>query len=776
MMKRLLFALIAFFVIIGGYAQRGSIKGFIYDKESGEPVLFTNVYLKGTTYGAATDINGFYAISKVPAGEYLLMVTYLGYDTLKTNIKIEADKSKTRNLYLKPSSITIDDILVTAERQEMKNQVHTAVVKVSPRQIERLPSVGAEVDIAQYIQVVPGVVFTGDQGGQLYIRGGAPIHNKVLLDGMTIYNPFHSIGMFSVFDTDLLLNADIYTGGFNAEYGGRISSVMDLRTRQGNKKELSGKISTNTFASRVLVEGPIKKYTEESTNSISYALSVKHSYLEQSSKEIYQYVNEEEGLPFNFTDIYGKISVTGNSGNKLNAFGFNFNDQVNYQGLTNLNWENTGGGVNAVIVPSQSNSLLDVYANFSKYRISMETSEDAPSSSSIRDFGFGLSVKSFIGKNELSTGVSFSSFATNYEFVNIYGLGIGHKQNTAEISTFTQFKGSWGNFIVEPGLRLIYYASIGEASLEPRLGFKYKITENFRFKASGGFYSQNLIAANSQRSVVDLFYGFLSSPESIPSEFRGEEIETKLQKAKHAVVGFEYDFGARITLNLESYYKYMTPLININPNKQFDENTILEDIPEILRTKYMIEQGDAYGIDLSLKYDYKRWYIWTVGSWGYVNRSGYFYNPLKQSTDFVEYPPHFDRRLSVNLLASYTFGDQLNWIVSARWNYGSGLPFTAAQSYYESLSLNSYEDDYTDNNGNIGILYGDNNNKRLPSYHRFDLNVKRKFFFKGDVEMEIVASITNMYDRNNVFYVNRLSNEIIYQLPILPSLGMTFKF
>jgi len=257
MMKKI-FLIVTLFYVSGAFAQTGSVKGFIFDKETGEPVLFTNVILKGTTFGAATDVNGFYAITKVPAGSYELMVTYLGYDSLVVDIDITPGKPLTKNLYLQPASITIQDIVVSAEKEEMKNQVHTAVVKISPRQIEKLPSVGAEVDIAQYIQVVPGVVFTGDQGGQLYIRGGAPIHNKVLLDGMTIYNPFHSIGMFSVFDTDLLLNADIYTGGFNAEYGGRISSIMDLRTRQGNKKKFSGKVSANTFASRVLLEGPEK--------------------------------------------------------------------------------------------------------------------------------------------------------------------------------------------------------------------------------------------------------------------------------------------------------------------------------------------------------------------------------------------------------------------------------------------------------------------------------------------------------------------------------------
>lgn len=773
-MKKLLL-LFAFFYVTVGFAQTGSIKGFIYDKETGEPALFTNVILKGTTYGAATDINGFYAISKVPVGKYELMVTYLGYDTLKENVEISAGKPITKNLYLQPASITIQDIVVSAEREEMKNQVHTAVVKISPRQIEKLPSVGAEVDIAQYIQVVPGVVFTGDQGGQLYIRGGAPIHNKVLLDGMTIYNPFHSIGMFSVFDTDLLLNADIYTGGFNAEYGGRISSIMDLRTRQGNKKKFSGKVSTNTFASRVLLEGPIKKFTEESSSSITYALSMKHSYLEQSSKELYSYV-DEEGLPFNFTDIYGKVSLTGENGNKVNVFGFNFNDRVNYQGQTDLQWSNGGGGATAVVVPAQSNSIIDFNVNFSNYEISMETSEISPSTSSIRDFGFGLGVKSFIGKHEISYGFDFSSFATDYTFFNAYGYNLNHQQNTAEYSTFLQFKGQWGDLIVEPGVRLIYYASLGEPSLEPRLGMKYKVNDVLRLKASGGFYSQNLIAANSQRSVVDLFYGFLSSPESLPARFKGEEIDTKLQKARHVVAGVEYDLNHRITINFESYYKYMNPLININPNKRFDENTIFNDVPEILKTSYMFEEGDAYGFDLSLKYDYKRWYVWAVGSWGYVNRTGYFFDELTQEALLIDYPPHFDRRLSVNLLTSYTFGKQLNWVVSMRWNYGSGLPFTSSKAYYESLSLSSLDDDYTTSSGDVGTIYGEINERRLTAYHRLDLNIKRKFFLKGDAELELVASLTNVYDRNNVFYVNRLANEVIYQLPILPSFGATFKF
>ena len=145
------------------------------------------------------------------------------------------------------------------EREEQKKQVNTGVIKLTTKSINRLPSIGGEPDIAQFLQVLPGVIFTGDQGGQLYIRGGAPIHNKVLLDGMTIYSPFHSIGFFSVFDTDIIKKADVYTGGFGAQYGGRISSIMDIKTRDGNKKRVTGKLSANSFSGKILVEGPILK-------------------------------------------------------------------------------------------------------------------------------------------------------------------------------------------------------------------------------------------------------------------------------------------------------------------------------------------------------------------------------------------------------------------------------------------------------------------------------------------------------------------------------------
>jgi len=173
-----------FTLLVGtAWSQTGTIRGFVYDKLNGEPIIFTNVILKGTTIGAATDVNGYYSISKVQPGTYTLMVTYLGYDTLTKSVTVARDQIITEKLFIGKSSIQMREFEVSGEKQEAQSQVRMSVTKLTPKQIERMPAIGGEADLAQYLQVVPGVIFTGDQGGQLYVRGGSPIMNKVKVPG-----------------------------------------------------------------------------------------------------------------------------------------------------------------------------------------------------------------------------------------------------------------------------------------------------------------------------------------------------------------------------------------------------------------------------------------------------------------------------------------------------------------------------------------------------------------------------------------------------------------
>lgn len=746
-------------------AQTGTIRGFVYEQETGEPALFVNVYLAKTTLGAATDINGYFVIDKIPAGEHKLMVTSVGYDSLVMPVTVLSGKVHTINLNLKAAATQLQGVNISAERAEAKTETNTSVVKITPKQINKIPAVGGQKDFAQYLQVLPGVVFTGDQGGQLYIRGGSPIQNKVLLDGMIIYNPFHSIGLFSVFDADLMSNADVYTGGFGAEYGGRISSVMDIRTRDGNKTRISGKADASTFGAKVLIEGPIKKKIENSGSS-SFVLSAKTSYLDQAANNIYTYI--PDGLPYSYRDIYGKVSLNSSNGSKLNVFGFNFNDAVNgYKDLADYNWGSVGAGVNFVVIPGKAPTLLEGNFAWSSYDISMSEGDAKPRTSAIDGFNLGLTFTYFIGKDEIKYGVEMLGYNTDFNFYNDLGLKIEQVEHTTEIGMFVKYKGTFNKLIIEPSFRFQYYASLSNASPEPRLAMKYNATDKMRFKLAAGMYSQNLISATSDRDVVNLFYGFLSGPDNLPDTFLGDDVTHKLQKANHLIVGVEYDLTNTITLNLEGYYKDFTQLTNLNRNKVYEDTYENIDKPDYLKNDFIIEEGDAYGVDMTLKYDYKRVYLWFVYSHGYVTRTD----------EILTYYPHYDRRHNINVLGTYTAGKDMSWEFSARWNFGSGFPFTLTQGFFEQILFSGgIFENYTTTNGELGIIYADLNTGRLPYYHRLDINVKKNWELGRRTKIEATAGVTNVYDRDNIFYIDRVTNERIDQLPILPSAGISIKF
>jgi len=753
-------------------AQNGTIRGFVYEQATGEPVIFTNVFLKGTNYGAATDVNGFYQITKVPAGTYTLLVTSLGYDSLKKTITLAANDIITEKLFLVQGAINISEVVISAERQESLNQVQVSVEKITPKEIKSLPSQGGEADLAQYLQVLPGVVFTGDQGGQLYIRGGSPVQNKVLLDGMIVYNPFHSIGLFSVFDTDILRNADVYSGGFNAEYGGRISSVMDITTRDGNKTRMAGKIGATTFGAKALVEGPIKKQVQGGGSS-SFVFSAKQSYLDLTSESLYPWINDGAGLPFRYRDLYGKISMNSNNGSKLNIFGFNFTDDVTYQGVSDLSWDTYGAGANFVLIPGKTATLIEGNFAYSQYAIDLNEINLEPRSSKVNSFNMGLNFKYFSGDNEFKYGFEVVGMSTDFSFFNALNFKTVQLENTTELAGFFSYKLKAKRTVFELSLRGHYYASLGEFSPEPRLGFKYNLTDDFRLKGAAGLYSQNLIAANSDRDVVNLFYGFLSGPDNLQDFFTDEdgnskEITSNLQKATHGIFGFEWDVTRYVEVNLEGYVKYFNQLVNTNRNKIFEDNVANRDLPDVLKKDFIIETGTARGVDLVVKYKRKNYDIWGVYSFQKSDR-----------WDGVQtYSPVFDRRHNMNLIATYRWGKDNSWETNFRWNYGSALPFTPNQGFGQSVQFEEgiYGNYTSENPNSIFNVLGDLNSSRLSDYHRLDWNIQKVIEVREHQTMEINVGVTNVYNRDNIFYISRTTSEAVYQLPILPSLGMSWTF
>lgn len=761
-----------------------TVKGVLFDESNGEAIPFANVVLDGTSHGCATDINGFFLINKIPAGQYTLKVKYMGYEEYSETITLAKGKTITRTIHMKPAAQMLKAVEITDNKvEERRTQTQVSVEKLTASQIQQMPSIGGTADIAQYMQVLPGVSSTGDQGGQLYIRGGSMIQNLCLLDGMIVYNPFHSIGLYSIFETDVILNADIYTGGFGAEYGGRMSSVMDITTRDGNKRRHSGKIGLNTFGANLILEGPLKKESDKSKTTISYLLTAKNSYLSKSSKVFYNYV--DGGLPFDFLDLYGKLSFNSGTGSKLNLFGFRFDDRVNgYQAIADYHWQNIGAGTNFMLVTGAS-AILDGSIAYSKYNITLDDGSKDDKFSEIGGFNMTMQITNFLGKNKMKYGLSIEGYTTNYRFVNDYSHAIEQREPSTTLSMYGTYNLNAGKFIADPGVRMVYYATLQSFNLEPRLAAKYNATDNLRFKMAGGFYSQIFLDARSDNDIVNLFSGFLtgSGDLHVPSTFLGKEVTTTVQKAKHLVLGAEYDLTEHITLNAEFYYKHFDQLLNANRNKMYKDNDPVYTQPgspyqqsEYLMKDYIIEEGMATGFDISATIDLERLYLWATYSLGYVERKGQVTDKVITDESYT-YNPHYDRRHTVNLLATYALGEWREWEISARWSFGSGFPYTQTQGVYQQLLFgNNIATDYTRESGEYSLHYAELYKGRLPSYHRLDLGVKRKFSIGTHSILELNLSATNVYSRENIFYFNRTTFERVNQLPILVCFGATMTF
>ena len=738
--------LIISFLFFGVYsfAQTGTIRGFVSDKNTGEPIMFCNVTIGGTSHGSQTDLNGMYTLARIPEGEHKIVVTFIGYNKLTKDISLNNGQILTLKFELESSTVNIDEVEISAERQEMKTDVKAASIKITNEDLNLVPTIGGEADLAQYMQIIPGVIFTGDQGGQLYIRGGSPVQNKVLLDGMTIYSPFHSIGLFSVFDADIIKTTDVYTGGFSAEYGGRVSSIMDIKIKDGNKKRLQGKLSSNTFGSKLLIEGPLKK-----GGGTTFLFSGKTSYLDKTSEALYNF-----SMPYSYTDLYGKITFNANNGSKANVYGFNFQDQVNYQGISKLQWSSNGLGSEFILIPGNSPVLIEGNFAYSSYYISLDEDASPLRESSISGGSMGFDFTSFQPKGKIKYGFDVYSFETKYKTYNSANAKIELNENNSEFSAYVNYQYNADRFIFEPGFRLQQY-TLG-TSPEPRLGIKYLASDVLRFKLATGLYSQNIMSTVSDRDVVNLFYGFISSPENLPPDENGNNYKNQIQKARHLILGAEYDINLKMDFQIEGYIKDFTQLTNINRSMTSNYDN-----------EFIVERGLAKGVDFLMKYKNKKLYIWTVYSLGFI----------KRYEGENEYFPHFDRRHNINLVSSYTFGKKDSWKADARWNLGSGFPFTQTQGFYENLPFSEgINTDYTSGNGELGVVYADLNQGRLPYYHRLDLSLSKTIEISRNTILEITASMTNAYNRENIFYFNRIKHERVNQLPLLPSGGISLKF
>ena len=768
-MWRILICVLALAPIVGqAQSTKSDIRGFVYDGDNGDrSVAAVVTAVKDKSDGTVvrsilSDNDGYYALTGLTPGDYWVRVSHPGFDTLYEKVKVLIGLNTKKDFYLQHIS-TMEAVEISVKGKARDVQV--GVTNIEARAIYKMPAVGAEPDILQYLQILPGVVFSGDQGGQLYIRGGSPMMNKVMMDGLTIYNPFHSIGLFSVFETDLIQTADVYSAGFGSEYGGRVSAVVDIKTRDGNRKRMAGKVGLTTFTSKFLLESPLRKYQQGKNNS-SIAISYKSAFLRESSRLLYDYANPDK-LPYNFGDLFVKMSFNSANGGYTKLYGFRFSDNVAFPGSTRYGWTSIGLGGKFLVVPEQAKTRVDGYFLWSQYSIEQKEQDAKPRSSSIGGFNLGMNFSYNFKRDDFKWGIELNGFQTNFQLYNSNDRKINQLESTTEINTFGNYRVVRKRLICNIGLRNQYYASLGNGSLEPRFQLRYMPWKSIGIKFAVGMYSQNLMSAMSDRDVVNLFYGFLSGPDNLPDSFNGKPLTTRLQKARHAVAGFDYRINKKQTVNIESFVKIFDQITNINRDKLFSDDEFNLDKPQRLRQDFIIENGNAYGGDVSYKYSDKHWYLWAVYSLTYVNRFD----------GISRYQPNFDRRHNANILLNYEFDKKHPSEVSLRWNFGSGFPFTQTQGYYEKYNFQQgIGTDYNASNGQLGIVYAQINRGRLPYYHRLDFSVKRKWVFREGSEFNLLFSVTNVYNRNNIFYYDRVKGKRVDQLPILPALGCNYSF
>ncbi|MCX7607219.1 MAG: TonB-dependent receptor [Bacteroidia bacterium] len=750
---------------VGISMAQGTLRGSVIDTE-GEPVVGAQVVLLPLQKGTLTNIEGLFSLTGVPFGTYRLRVTAIGLDTIWQEVSIDRRRpvvtlklqAAVRDVQLQ----TVEIIENTAPTRIDPTRVTVAVTPITPRQIFQLPSFGVP-DVAQYLQVLPGVVFTGDQGGQLYIRGGTPIQNLTLLDGAIVYSPFHTLSLFSIFETDILRQVNVYSAGFGAEYGGRISSVIDIRTRAGDFEKVGGRIYATPFVAGGLLEGPVHV-----VKNASWLASFRQGYIQQATPRLYPYLRDS--LPFQFQDLYGKVTF-GRGPDQFQVFGFRQTDRVDL-GTNGMNtWNQWGAGMQFSNLPV--NTRVRIVGNFAYTRFS-NTFEDPqelrPRYSEIGGFNGGFTFSYLLGADELAYAVDVRGFSTDFLFTNALGFITQQRQSNTEFAAYTRYQKVFRiqeldeqgelrfttRAVVEPSLRLHFYNTYGYFSVEPRLRMKYN-GSRWSVQGAAGRYTQNWVAAVSDRDVVVLFQGFLTAPE-LPAN---RQRQHPLQEAYHVTLGGEYQLGPTL-LSAETWYKRFSQLTVINRDRLFPE-----DPP------FLTEVGYAYGADFTAKYQGSRWAFFATYSYQYNYR-----------TDFrIEYFPLWDRRHTANLVGTYRWGGGIStprtresiWEVSVRWTLGTGLPFTQTLGFFEKLLLlQGSQSPYPIQQGQLAILLSPNYNAaRLPAYHRLDITLKRRWRIGPAFVLEANGTLLNVYNRPNLFYIDRITARRYNQLPILPTVGLT---
>jgi len=720
---KLLF-LITFILFQSFLFSQGYIYGFVREDATGEPLAYANVFIQGSGVGTATNEDGYYVIINGPPGSVDLSVSIIGYEMITQSISLPIDKEVRLDFHLKVKVIETMEISVSAERQQFEREVLPSMITMDLREIKVMPAF-VEADVFRAIQHLPGVQTLNDFSSALYVRGSTPDQNLIMLDGITVYNPFHIGGVFSTFNTDAIKEADFHAGGFSARYGGRMGSILNIINREGNTEEFMGKANISMISSKALLEGPL--HINDKIEG-SWMLAARRTYFDKIADAVMYMVkkNREDDpdydpddfpdhvFPYYFYDIQTKANLDITQDHRLTFSGF-YGDDILYfshetqhdrhqqnsiahssytKSVFDWKWGNKTTSLTWRWIINPGLIMKTFFAD-SRYRFHIDMDnwlsetywydEEEDSYTNTEESGFD--IFDIIEDNTLETEFTWIAsdkhkITSGFQYKKVdFDLGMEFRwvenslsetyrpldvrDQTIEQSVFAEDHWKVNNLLtLLPGLRTTYYNLHNKIYIDPRLGGKYKLTNSLALKLNIGRYHQFLTIANPQDvnfHFIDIWMGLT---EGLPASY-----------ANHFIIGLEY-LGIDNTLfRVEAYYKDMYHLLTLKQSDVFQDTDGEFKIDPF--NEFYDTDGIAKGIELLIKKTTGK-----VRGW-----FGYTYaDILKQTEVDPWFHPKYDRKHTVDFVCDWQWTKITH--ISSAISYSSGNPFTPilghTQQWYDN--------------------------------------------------------------------------------------------
>ena len=753
--------------------QTGTLSGFVYDGADKEALIGVNIYLPDLQIGGSTNVSGYYVIPQITAGAHTIICEYLGYKTIRREITILSGKDKILDFTMEVSAVEGQVVNVVADSIRVSERLYDKAIsniQLTARQINAIPQV-AEADLLRSLQSLPGILPLSDFSSALYVRGGTPDQNLYLLDGTDVYNPEHAFGIFSTFNTDAIKHVEISKGGFGSEYGGRLSSVLDITNLDGNREEFEGSAAVSLLSAKTTLQMPIG-------NNGAVSGSIRRTYFDKTL------ANAIDDIPdYYFYDGNIKAFYEINPKNKLTVSGYGgrdvlrvtFNENSPNQAGFDMDWGNKTGSVRWTRVFNPR-----LFANFwitgSHFGSNFDFGDTAPITerNTVNDVTLKGNLE-FRYSQYLSLKFGFEQkFLDLLYRQNFPGGLVDITMNANQSAGY--FQANWRPTVrwdIATGVRYNYFdGDKNFQNIAPRFSAKYRLTETANLKAAAGIYHQYL-----QR----IRRPFFTDVWSMSNNFQDQS------RAIHLIGGFQKEISNNYQLELEGYYKKYdniydfneTFLTEIKPGgKTADGDPIYDNTGGLFNSG----DGESYGFEVLLRKDVGVATGWLAYSFAITD-----YN-FPDINFGLSFHPRHDRRSTINLVSNFDIKNAMralkgkptsrkrgSWVMGVNFVYASGQPITAPGSGYiihpaPDAIQNSLEF-YPSSIGNF----------RLPYYGRLDLSLTYHKRFRN-WSMAPYLQIYNIGNRKNVWFIDyNYSNGVPdvkteNMFPVLPTIGVNFTF